>query len=169
MSSGICICQNHWILYNGQHRPGWDLAHAQDVNPHILHLLEGTSLDAVSLDAVHMSCLWMLPFVRPHLPLSRIPVLQVDCGLWLRHFLSFLSTRRRLRGYGNGHRPPHFCPEHNSKTISGILLKLHKMIKDVERKCSIQETKFNLAYFSSYFPFIKFSCPWHNSKSTEGN
>ena len=29
-------------------------------------------------------------------------------------------------------RLSHFCPEHNS-----ILLKLHKMIKDVERQCSL--------------------------------
>ena len=33
----------------------------------------------------------------------------------------------------------HFCLEHNSKAIQGILLKLHEMIKDLERKCSIQE------------------------------
>ena len=33
----------------------------------------------------------------------------------------------------------HFCLKHNSKTIQGILLKLHRVIKDIERKCSVQE------------------------------
>ena len=31
------------------------------------------------------------------------------------------------------------CPENNSKTIEGTLLKLHKIIKDIERKCNVQE------------------------------
>ena len=50
-------------------------------------------------------------------------------------------------GYGNGSRrsvrvsvrPSHFCPEHNSKSIQGISLTLHKVIKDIEKKCSVQE------------------------------
>ena len=34
-----------------------------------------------------------------------------------------------------------YCPGHNSKTIQGILLKLHILIKDIERKCSVQKKK----------------------------
>ena len=31
------------------------------------------------------------------------------------------------------------CPGNNSKTIEGTLLKLHKILKDIERKYSVQE------------------------------
>ena len=31
------------------------------------------------------------------------------------------------------------CPGHNFETIQGILLQLHKMIKDIERECNVQE------------------------------
>ena len=30
-----------------------------------------------------------------------------------------------------------YCPVHKFKSIQGILLKLHKMIKDIERQCGI--------------------------------
>ena len=48
-----------------------------------------------------------------------------------------------------------FCLEQNSTTI---LLKLHKMIKDIERKCSVQEPSLYLAYFffKNYFPLLNF-------------
>ena len=36
-------------------------------------------------------------------------------------------------------RRPHFCPEHNSKSISGIILKLHRWIDLIKEKCSAQE------------------------------
>ena len=58
------------------------------------------------------------------------------------------------RGYGNGLRPSHFYPEHNSKTIQGMLLKLHRVIKNSERKCSVQELC--LAYLFNCFPLINF-------------
>ena len=32
-----------------------------------------------------------------------------------------------------------FCPRHNSKIIQGILLNRHIVIKDIERKCRVQE------------------------------
>ena len=41
----------------------------------------------------------------------------------------------------------HFCPQHNSKTIQGIWMTLHKMIQDVKRKCSIQAPELFLAHF----------------------
>ena len=33
---------------------------------------------------------------------------------------------------------------------------LHKMIKDVERKCSRQKPQLYLAYFLNYFPLLNF-------------
>ena len=35
---------------------------------------------------------------------------------------------------------PHFFPEHNSKSISGIILKLHRWIDLIKEKCSAQES-----------------------------
>ena len=32
------------------------------------------------------------------------------------------------------------CPGNNSKPIQGILLKIHNVIKDIKRKCSVQES-----------------------------
>ena len=32
-----------------------------------------------------------------------------------------------------------YCPVSNFKSIQVVLLKLHKMIKDIKRQCSIQE------------------------------
>ena len=37
-------------------------------------------------------------------------------------------------------RRPHFCPEHNSKSISGIIFKLHRWIDLIKEKCSAQES-----------------------------
>ena len=35
---------------NGEQRPGWDFVLQVDVNPHIMHMLEGT----ISLDTAHL-------------------------------------------------------------------------------------------------------------------
>ena len=41
---------------------------------------------------------------------------------------------------GRSVRRPHFCPEHNSKSVSGIILKLHRWIDLIKEKCSAQES-----------------------------
>ena len=52
---GLRCPQNEWLdsteYFNGDQMPGWDFAHVQDdVNPHIMHMLEGT----FSFDAAHL-------------------------------------------------------------------------------------------------------------------
>ena len=68
-------------------------------------------------------------------------------------------------------RRPHFCPEHNSKSISGIILKLHRWIDLIKEKYSAQEIIILPSYLWSYCPlfiFILNICPEHNYKSISG-
>ena len=63
---------------------------------------------------------------------------------------------------------PHFCPEHISKSISDINLKLHKWIDLIKEVCSVKEPLLYLHYFWSYCPLYIFFwnfCPEHISKS----
>ena len=60
----------------------------------------------------------------------------------------------------------HSYPDHNSKTIWAINLKLHRWIYLIDEKCSAQEQLLCASYFRSYCPllfFILHSCLDHNS------
>ena len=67
--------------------------------------------------------------------------------MYLVDFHPFQHSAEGEGGYGNGLcpsvfpsvRPSQFCPQNNFKSIQGIFLKLQKVIKDIERKCSVQE------------------------------
>ena len=52
------------------------------------------------------------------------------------------------------------------KTIQGILLKFHKMIKDIKREVQNSRTIKLPCLLFALFPFIKFSCPGHHNFET---
>ena len=60
----------------------------------------------------------------------------------------------------------YYCPDHNSKTIRAINVKLNRWKNLSEKKCSAKEQLICASYFWSYYPlfFILKSCPDHNSK-----
>ena len=63
-------------------------------------------------------------------------------------YVGLLCPPSKKRGYlvycfalvGRSVRRPHFCPQHNSKSISVIILKLHRWIDFIKEKCSAQES-----------------------------
>ena len=95
------------------------------------------------------------------------------CAIKQHSFIhSFYAPLRRRGGIllctCRSVRRPHFCPEHNSKSISGNILKLYRWIDLIKEKCSVQEPLLCPSYFWRYCPLLIFIlnfCPDHISNS----